>query len=82
MLLYDTAATRIPSSETNDPSALTIFAVNFCTRPASLHPAPVPDESTEAEASITKTTSARTSWHGVDVTVVVGEVVCVVVSHM
>ena len=37
--------------------------------------------STEAEASMTSTTSARTSWHGVVVAVVVGDVVCVVVSH-
>ena len=81
--LYETAATRTPSSETKSPRDPTTLALNACAKAAVSHVCdPLPIRPTDAEASMTITMSARTSWHGVEVTVVVGDDVGVVVSQM
>lgn len=67
---------KLPSEDTIDDVKLRISSLTLHSSSAAAFPA-----TTEAEASITNTMSARTSWHGVDVTVVVGDVVMVVVSQ-
>ena len=80
---YVTAATRTPSLDTADPKPLIRPAANCCTAgtvggAGAAHVSPAV---ADAEASIIKMRSARTSLHGVVVSVVVAVVVAVVVSH-
>ena len=77
--LYATTPTRTPSLEmysdmrSTNPFMNCLFTLTFA---VWLHP---DSDRTEVETSTTKTTSARVSWHGVVVGVVVGDDVAVVV---